>query len=308
MALSFRKQSGPGTLGLDIDGDFLAAVVTSGGRVQRAASRDLPEGLVRDGQVADPVGLSAAIREFVAAQQLPAAVRVGLSNKQIVVRMMDIPQIDNAKEREAAIRFQAADVIAMPLEEAILDYQIVSSGPAGDGSARMRIVLVAARRTMVEVLVETIKSAGLEPEGIDLDAFALVRMLADDAGEDPPARVFCHLAGLSNLAVATGSSCPFTRALSTAWDADNAAFSLSDEIRSSIDYYGTQPDAKPIGEVVLSGPGCEDEALVTAVSDYLRIPTVVAEPLRGLDGAALPPDDDPRRYTVAAGLSMGEAA
>lgn len=308
MALSFRKHSGPGTLGLDIDGGFLAAVVTTHGHVERAVSSDLPEGLVSDGQVTDSVGLSAAIRDFVTRENLPAAVRLGLSNKQIVVRMMDIPQIEDPKERETAVRFQAAEVIAMPLDDAILDHQVISVGPGPEGRPRMRVVLVAARRTMVEALVETIRAAGLQPQGIDLDAFALVRMLAEASGEEQSARVFCHLAGLSNLAIASGTSCAFTRALSTSWEAENASFALADEIRSSIDYYGTQPEAKPIRQVVLSGPGCQDEALVAALSDQLGVPTEVADPMRGLNGAVLPPGDDPRRYTVAAGLAMGEAA
>ena len=41
----------------------------------------------------------------------------------------------------------------------------------------MRVVLVAARRKMIDSVVEAARAAGLKPEGIDLDAFALVRML-----------------------------------------------------------------------------------------------------------------------------------
>ncbi len=67
--------------------------------------------------------------------------------------------------------------------------------------------------------------------------------------------MYCHLAGVSNLAIAVGSTCFFTRPLSAVWDDDDAGSQLADEIRLSIDYYMTQPQAKPVGEVVLSGPG-----------------------------------------------------
>src|SRR4029450_11285464 len=113
------------------------------------------------------------------------------------------------KQRDAAVRFQAAEAIAMPLDEAVLDHQLaryteapdgsprMPVGPpatpldaavldhqlagyteAPDGSPRMQVVLVAARRSMIEGLLDAAKQAGLKPEGVDLDAFALVRMLA----------------------------------------------------------------------------------------------------------------------------------
>ena len=47
MAFSLRKSSDRGTVGLDIDGRYLAAAQVSGGRITRAASQGLPEGLVR---------------------------------------------------------------------------------------------------------------------------------------------------------------------------------------------------------------------------------------------------------------------
>ena len=114
---------------------------------------------------------------------------------------------------------------------------------------------------MIEALLEAVKDAGLKPEGVDLDAFALVRTLAVAAGDQPEdsARVYCHLGGVTNLAIAVGSACLFTRPLSAVWDDEDAAARLADEIRLSIDYYMTQAQAKPVGEIVLSGPGSADE-------------------------------------------------
>ena len=49
--------------------------------------------------------------------------RVGLANQKIVVRVIDLPYLEDAKELEAAVRFQAQDQLPMPLEHAVLDYQ-----------------------------------------------------------------------------------------------------------------------------------------------------------------------------------------
>jgi type IV pilus assembly protein PilM len=170
-------------------------------------------------------------------------------------------------------------------------------------------VLVAARRKMIETLMEAVKAAGLKAEGIDLDAFALVRALAADSDEpEQGARVFCHLGGVTNLAVAVGTNCFFTRPLSAVWDEEDAGSRLADEIRLSIDYYMTQPQAKPVGEVVLSGPGSASQELVDGLEAHLGIPVAVPAPLGVLDGSELGPNEDPHRYTVAAGLSLGAAA
>ena len=261
MAFSLRKNSERGVVGLDIDGRYLAAAQVDSGRVVRGASLELPAGLVRDGEVVDRDGLADALKRFVQQAGLPKSVRLGVANQQIVVRVVELPRIEDPKQRDAAVRFQAAEAIAMPLDEAVLDHHVAGYAEALDGTPRMQIVLVAARRSMIDALLEAAKKAGLKPEGVDLDAFALVRTLAaaSVAGADDTARVFCHLGGVSNLAIAVGTTCFFTRPLSAVWEDDDAGSRLADEIRLSIDYYMTQPQAKPVGEVVLSGPGSSDD-------------------------------------------------
>jgi type IV pilus assembly protein PilM len=310
MMFSLRKNSSGGTVGLDIDGRYLAAAQVESGRVVRGVSAELPAGLIADGEVVNRDGLTEALKNFVAEAGLPKSVRLGVANQQIVVRVVELPRIEDEKQRDAAVRFQAAEAIAMPLDEAVLDHQIAGYTEAPDGTPRMQVVLVAARRSMVEALLEAAKQAGLKPEGIDLDAFALVRTLAvatENAPEDT-ARVYCHLGGVTNLAIAVGSACFFTRPLSAVWDDEDAGSHLADEIRLSIDYYMTQGQAKPVGEVVLSGPGSADEQLVESLGVHLGLPTTVAAPLGALDRSALDSSEDPHRLTVAAGLAMGKAA
>jgi type IV pilus assembly protein PilM len=71
--------------------------------------------------------------------------------------------------------------------------------------------LVAARRDMIERVLEATTRAGLRPHGIDLSAFALIRALhqADSTGTT----VYVNVGGITNLAVATGTTCVFTRVI-----------------------------------------------------------------------------------------------
>jgi type IV pilus assembly protein PilM len=171
-------------------------------------------------------------------------------------------------------------------------------------------VVVAARESMISRVVEAVRNAGLRPEGIDLNAFALVRTLSVPSDSTETARVYCHLGGVTNLAIAVGTSCLFTRPLSAQWDTEDegVASALAEEIRLSIDYYMAQPEARWVGEIVLSGPGSRLPGLADELSGLTEVPVSVAEPLGRLQAGKLPADEDPHRHTVAAGLALGGTA
>ena len=179
MAFSLRKTSDRGTVGLDIDGRYLAAAQVGGGRVVRGASQELPEGLVRDGEVVDPRGARPAPQEL-RGRRRPAAQRAARGGQ---------PADRRARGRAAAHRGRQAARRRGPLPGVRGDRDAARRGrarPPGrrlhdrapTARPRMQVVLVAARRKMVETLLEAVKGAGLKADGVDLDAFALVRTLA----------------------------------------------------------------------------------------------------------------------------------
>ena len=201
-------------VGLDIDatGIVAASVVVNGRvRVERVAFAPLDPGIIRDGEVADVDGLAEALRTLYRENKgLDKRVRVGLANQKIVVRVVDLPYLEDAKELEAAVRFQAQDQLPMPLEHAVLDHQPLAVVNDATGR-RQRVLLVAARREMVERVLAALRSAGLKPEGVDLSAFATVRAL-HRAGPDDELVLYLAIGGLTNLAVARGTECTFARA------------------------------------------------------------------------------------------------
>jgi type IV pilus assembly protein PilM len=72
-------------------------------------------------------------------------------------------------------------------------------------------VLVAAQRDMVARLLAAIRAAGLTAEGVDLSAFALIRSLHRHEEEQTGRVLYLNVDGLSNLAIAEGTICRFTR-------------------------------------------------------------------------------------------------
>jgi type IV pilus assembly protein PilM len=310
MALRLGNRSARTSVGLDLDGSYVAAVAMSNGVIEKAASMEMPSGLLRDGEVEDVQGVTHLLKEFMKEHGFGKNVWLGVANQQIAVRSLEIPPIEDDDERAAAVRFQASEAVAMPLDEAILDYQVIGQATSTEGAGSMRVIVVAAREPMIMRLVDAVRGAGLRPEGIDLSAFALMRVIAPENEMEPaPARVYCHLAGVTNLAVGVGNTCVFTRPLATVWDGGSAEFTsmLAEEIRLSMDYYMGQPDARQVSEVLLSGPGSQRPGLVEQVAGLVGLPVTAAPPLGRFGAASLRMGDDPSRYTVAAGLALAGA-
>lgn len=201
-------------VGLDIDPSGIAAAAVSVNgriRVEHAAVASLEPGIIRDGEVVDVEALGSALRAFFREHKgFDKRVRIGLANQKIVVRVLEVPPVTDPKELEAVVRFQAADELPMAVDQAVLDYQPLDIVDTPNGP-RHRVLLVAARRDMVDRVLAAVRSAGLRAEGIDLSAFAMVRALYR-AGADDEHVLYLGIGGLTNLAVARGRSCLFTRA------------------------------------------------------------------------------------------------
>ncbi len=211
MTVLRRSRTRP-VVGLDIEpGSITVAQVARTGelRIERAAHAALEPHVVRDGEVLDVDALTQALRDLWRAHRgLDRRVRLGVANARIVVRLLDAPPLEDPKELAAAVRFQAQDELPMPLDAAVLDFQTLGLVETPNGPRR-RVVLVAARRDMVERFLAAARGAGLRPEGIDLSAFALIRALHERG--DGPALLLC-IGGMTNLAIVDeAGACVFTR-------------------------------------------------------------------------------------------------
>lgn len=219
-----RKKKPTAIAGLDIEAGSVAATeirLNGSAQIAGVAIGSLPAGVFHEGEVVEAEGLAESLKALFGANKLSKRVRLGIGNQQVLVRTVRLPAIEDPREMEAAVRFQAQEQIPMPLDQAVLEWQVVGGVPAEEGAApRVDVVVVAARRDMIATFLEPLRMAGLEPVGIDLSAFAMIRALADQViapeqqqpGEAPhEAQLYCHIGDVTNLAVARGRSCLFTR-------------------------------------------------------------------------------------------------
>lgn len=288
-------------VGLDVDAGSVAAVeVRSNGSVgvTRSGIAPLGQGAMRDGEVTDADAVADALRELFSRQKLSKSVRVGIANQRIAMRTLSLPMIEDPEELGTAVRFQAQEHIPMPIEQAVIDYQVVG-GHDEEGVRTMDVVVVAARRDMVGRLMDAVRGAGLKPVGMDLSAFGLIRALADNSA---PTTAYCNLGDVTNLAVARGGTCLFTRIVPVGHEEDVSK--LADELRLSLEFYAAQDGAPPIERAVLSGAGSTTPGLPEQLTEKLGHPFIVARP------AALGhlEDAEAARLTLSYGLALEQLA
>jgi type IV pilus assembly protein PilM len=211
--LSLGRRSAENLVGLDIQPGFVAAVqarVNGSIVAERAASLPLPADSVREGEVMDESAVSDALRELFGGSGMAKRVRVGVANQRTVLRTLELPPVTDQKELAAAVNFQAQDQVPMPLDNAVMDFHPLGIVETPSGP-RQRVVLVAAQRDMIERLLAAVRGAGLTVEGVDLSAFALIRSLYRPDVNQTGRVLYLNVDGLTNLAIADGTVCRFTR-------------------------------------------------------------------------------------------------
>ena len=127
----------------------------------------------------DVDALGKALKDFFKKHKLPKRnVRVGVANNRIGVRTIELPGIADPKQVANAVRFRAQEVLPIPLEQAVLDFQVSPRSRTPEGLPRKKVLLVVAYRDLIDGYAQACKPAGVKLAGIDLEAFALLRALA----------------------------------------------------------------------------------------------------------------------------------
>ena len=169
-------------VGLDIGtcGIRAVEVTTSGSgyRLVQLAEAPLPVGAVIDGEVVDTALVADAIRGLWKYAKLSRTqVALGVANQKVVVRQLDLPRLPLAELRRT-LGYHVADIIPMPVDQALLDVHPLVDVTDSAGVPAIRGLLVAADAAMVRASVTAARSAGLTVAAVDLTPFALMRALA----------------------------------------------------------------------------------------------------------------------------------
>jgi type IV pilus assembly protein PilM len=255
---------------------------------------DTPVGAVAEGEVLDPVAIAGALRELWRKSGITTKdIALGVANQKVVVRLIDLPFMDR-NELAGAIQYQAHDYIPIPIEDAILDFQIIGDYMTPSDEHMIEVLLVAAQRDMLASVISAVENAGLRPMQVDITPFAVVRALLGDGpgvlpdeGEGAQATGVVHMSsGITTIGVVERGIPRFTRVSALAGreftqavsNALNVTFDEADRIKLQVGLPDLAGGQLPVPEGL-------DEATVKTAQEALEreVNRFTAEIRRSLD-------------------------
>jgi type IV pilus assembly protein PilM len=256
-------------VGLKVGASQIAAarVVNNGGpQLVQVIREELDSGIIVGGELREAEELAQVLRRFFRSHKLPRQnVRLGISNNRIGVRTFEIAGIHDEKQLANAIRYRAQETLPIPVEEAVLDYQIIGERTDEEGVLHRRVLLVVAYRDLIDRYAAACKKAGIKLVGIDLEAFAVLRALAPPPTAEPASSAIVVVSvghDRTTFAVSDGQICQFTRVL------DWGGLSLDGAIAKALDL--SPSEARPIKLALSLAEPSIPAGLTSEQSDQVR--------------------------------------
>jgi type IV pilus assembly protein PilM len=121
--------------------------------------------------------LAKVLDEFIKDQKLPVGdVRLSLPESIISTKVIEVPRLSDA-ELASAIGWQAEQYIPIPPEELSLEYQVLYRPEKTDRDSAMRVLLVGARKPVIERYVSVFALLGIEPTIMETQILSVIRSL-----------------------------------------------------------------------------------------------------------------------------------
>lgn len=171
MALFGRKKT---TIGLDIGSGLIKVAVIDHGRGEPELAKVVITPLLADaiveGEIMDPGIVTDAIRSAVEEAGLKTKdVVTAVGGRDVIIKKIQIERVKEQQAREL-MRWEAEQHVPFDMESVELDFQILD--PDAEGM-EMSVLLVAAKRDLIESKLRLLSDAGLDTAIVDVDAFAL---------------------------------------------------------------------------------------------------------------------------------------
>ncbi len=300
MAL-FKRKKRPQVVGLDIGSSFVKAVelrpVGNDFELVGFGMAPVPNGALEGGEIKQPAGVQAAIRQALEQGRIEATDAViGMSGGAVIAKRVTLPKMSEAELAES-IRWEAEQHIPFDIDDVELDFQVLrQDGP------QLEVMLVAVNKGKVQSYVDVVAEAGLNVVVADVDVFALETQYEANFSGDREVVALVNIGHeTTNTNILQGGqnvyardvfvggkqysttiaqrfdlSLPDADALvrgkegSVSWAEiepvlDLVSQELGQEIQRTLDYFGTTAEHERIQRIFLSG-GC---ALIPGLQDFL---------------------------------------
>ena len=331
MGLFGRKRT---SIGLDIGSGFVKVVEVdhSGDQpeVVRVAMRPLLPDAIVEGEIMDYGLVSDTVRGlFQEIGVKNAEVVTAIGGHDVIIKKIEMDRMKESDAREV-IRWEAEQHVPFDIKSVELDFQILNPHEEG---LQMEVLLVAAKRELVDNKVGLLQDAGINPVIIDVDAFALHNAFEHNHPEAMEGIIALVNVGheTTNVNILEGGVPILTRdipfgsrriredlqrergltaeqaedvvqARETVDDLERFVDSSADEVAVGIErasaFLMTRDDGETLGRIFLSGGGARVPGMVESLGRRMNVETHLVNPFERV----------PVRADAAGTVSIDEAA
>jgi len=311
-------------IGLDIGSSSIKLVELRKGkggfRLQNVAISPLPPEAIVDGALMDSVTIINTIRDLIAASKTKTKeVVTSVSGHSVIVKKVALPSMTEA-ELEESIQWEAERYIPFDINDVNIDFQIFGTG--AENPEVMDVVLVAAKKDIINDYISVIMESGLNPLIIDIDSFALENMLEINYEIEKEETVAIANVGanITNINILRNNVTGFTRDIFKGGNQiteeiqrqlhidyeeaekikvggkidlssqpviqnilKTASESLAIEIGNSLDFFQSTTTYEKIGRLYLSGGGSKIKDFDIILQQHIGLPVEVVNPFKKIE-------------------------
>jgi type IV pilus assembly protein PilM len=264
-------------LGLDIGSNSVKLIQLKeqrrrgqvGFALQNFGMKQLPPEAIVDGALMNSTAIVQAIQELLAELKIKQKeVAIGVSGHSVIIKKISMPRMSQ-EELEESIQWEAEQYIPFDVKDVNIDTQILNAD-ANDATGQMDVLLVAAKKDMINDYTTVVSESGLMPVVVDVDAFAVQNMFG--ANYDVPEKETLVLinagAAVVNINIISNGVTVFTR------DMTIGGNQFTEEIQKQLNISYEEAEALKIG-------GGRHDADAVVPQEVERVMGSVAEQVAG---------------------------
>lgn len=289
-----------GIIGLDIGSSSIKVAeirdTKKGYHLENLGIQPLPPEVIVDGALMNASAVVDAIQTLLSERKIKVKnVCTSVGGTGVIMKRIKVPARDST-EMASTIQFDAAQYIPFDMSEVNLAYQPVGTP---DEEGQMEVLMVAARKDLVNDYVTVIKEAGLNPVIMDIDGFAIYNMFEINYPIQPDEVAALVNVGASviNLVVCKGGAPLYTR------DVSSGGHLYTEEIQKQLGVSYEEAEILKIGGT--SGADTE-EVMRQEVQDIIRTvsESIAIEVQKSLDFfSTTSPEDHISKIWLSGGAS-----
>jgi type IV pilus assembly protein PilM len=288
-------------VGLDVGSSMIKAVELSpkgrsgGFELTHLGVASVPSEAIVQGAFLNASAITESIKEAIDNGKIRTKnVAAAVSGHSVIVKKVSLPAMTR-EELDEQIRWEAEQYIPFDVNEVNLDFQILGGG---NDDGQMEVLLVAAKKDLIDDYVQVIHEAGLVPVAIDVAAFAVEN--AFEANYDSSAGKTIALVNVGaqvvNINIISNGVPCFTRDITTAGN------QYTEEIQKALSISFSEAERIKLGGRRTDSQDVVPQEVEQAVQSVTE--TVIGEISRSLDFyGATSADSRIERVYLAGGAS-----